>query len=163
MEHADVLLTIAEVSIALAGFTGVAVALRAGRGGLEEHDRLGLIHILAGSGLGIVFSLLPSIIHALGVSETASWRVATGGLGVSILAGSALWVAASRRVSPRFPRVFWGFVVAGVGLSIALIGAASPIFSIDGTLLPLGLLFCLMVAFSQFTTFLLMSDRAGGS
>jgi hypothetical protein len=79
-----------------------------------------------------------------------------------VLVGSVAWGYAARRTSPRHPPVFWGFVSTGVVLGAALISTGSGLLEVRGTLLPLALLWLLLVAFSQFVTFLVVSWSSRG-
>jgi len=154
----DVFFTIAELSVALAGFSGVVVGIRGTReGGLTRQDLFGLVHILASSGAAMVFSLFPFVLHAAGLGETASWLTTSLTLGALLLVTSAAWGLAARRTKPRVPFVFWAFVSSGVVLGAALLATASGMVGYDGTLLPIVLLWLLLVAFAQFVTFLASS------
>jgi hypothetical protein len=70
----DTLLTLAEVSIGLAGFAGIVVVLGRGPGALPAADSLRLA-ALVGASLGTLFlSLAPIALNALGLSEPEVWR-----------------------------------------------------------------------------------------
>lgn len=155
MDPNDTLLTIAEISVALAGFSAVVVGLRQTREGRwTRQDSFGVVHILASSGLAMVFSLLPLGLAAAGLSPSAAWTFTSFGLGLVVLVASLGWGLAARRTAPRYPVLFWGFVASGVALGVALILGASGWLAPQGSLLPLALLWLLLVAFTQFASFL---------
>ena len=90
MEHSDLLLTTAEVSIAFAGFASL-VTLLARR---STDDRLPLdVARLRGmilfSLLALAFSLFPFLPHLLGTSAAAVWRISSVALLVAW--GSGVW------------------------------------------------------------------------
>jgi hypothetical protein len=150
----DVLFTIAELAVALAGFSGVVVGLRGRAGGLSPQDRFGMVHILSSSGAAMLFSMLPFALHAAGLEEATAWRATTLALGLFVLVASTLWLLAGRRTAPRFPAIFWTFVASGVLLGATMLATASGAIEYSGSLLPLALIWLLFVAFSQFVTFL---------
>ncbi len=150
----DSLFTIAELSVALAGFSGVVLGLRSARqGALSSHDRFGLMHILTGSGGAMLFALLPSALHAAGLEPELAERTATALLGAAFLVVAPIWGVLGRRTQPRFPMLFWSFVVSGALLGVALL-VTSLWLPGPGTLLPLALMWLLGLAFAQFVVFL---------
>lgn len=77
----DILQTIAEIAIALLGFTGVVVVLNPERTWrLNEEARLR--NLLEGGGVVLLFSLLPALTDALGATPDQLWRIGNGALGV---------------------------------------------------------------------------------
>lgn len=148
------LFIIAELSVALAGFSGVVVGLRRRTGALSRQDVFGMIHILTSSGTAMVFSLLPSVLQAAGVGGAAAWRTTSLALGLLVTVASLAWASAGRRTRPRYPVTFWGFVSTGLVVGISLLLTSSGLFEYAGSLVPLTLLWLLLVAFSQFVAFL---------
>jgi hypothetical protein len=151
----DALFTIAELSVALAGFSGVVIGIRSTRPDApSRQDTIGIVHILTSSGAAMVFSLLPSALHAAGLGETLAWNTTSVILGVTVFAVSAGWGLSARRSAPRYPRIFWSFIASGIALGAALLVTAAGLVGYRGTLLPLTLLWLLLVSFVQFVTFL---------
>ena len=74
MESADILQTIAEIAIGLAGFGGIAAGLgyRA-RGDWSDDDQVRLMGMAYTSLLVVFAALLPFVVHHL--SATGPWRV----------------------------------------------------------------------------------------
>lgn len=79
MEHRDTLLTLAEIAVALAGFTGIVGALgRRGADASREISWLRLRAMLEVSLRNAAFALLPIPFLGVASSETAIWRIASG-------------------------------------------------------------------------------------
>lgn len=76
MEGSDILQTIAEVSIALAGFSGIVVALggRSGRS-LSDFEMFRLRILLLASLLALGLTLLPFFWHYLRVPADVAWSI----------------------------------------------------------------------------------------
>ena len=147
-------LSIAQISLALAGFTGVVVGLnRAEAGSMTAQDRIGLIHIMLSSGAALVFSLLPFAIESLGFGIGTTQRVTETLLGTVALAASLYWAKASKSVKPRHPVPFWILLALGILIGAALLTTA--IGAIDRlNFVPIALLWLLVVGFAQFFGFL---------
>ncbi len=103
--------TLAEVSVALAGFSSLLVVLRRGpAGALSEGEGTDLFVVVGGNLLVLVYSLLPLSLHYLGASESSTWRIASALLAAALLLG---YVAILRLYAgllgagtqPSFPRL----------------------------------------------------------
>jgi hypothetical protein len=155
------LLTIAEVSVALAGFSSVVIALR----GVQPHawsaqDRVGLGNVLAVSVGTLVGSLVPFPLAYLGASEALVWGVSTAAVGLFILGGvgTLAFAAVARRVRPRTPRVFWTMVPSGfVVAPMLLLSSLDVLLPRGPSLLLLGLIWALVGAFAQLASFVLVT------
>jgi hypothetical protein len=88
MEHRDTLLTLAEIAVALAGFTGLVGVL--GRGGAEDASSglswLRLRTMLEVALRNAAFALMPLPLLGVVSSETAIWRVSSGIYLVTVIA-----------------------------------------------------------------------------
>jgi hypothetical protein len=159
------LLTIAEISVALAGFSSVVIALRgSGPGAWTPGDRFGLGNVLGASVGTLIGSLLPFPLFYLGWSDDAVFGAANATLGVLILAAVGILAGSVRRrkVDPRQPHVFWSFV--GSGLAVAgmlLLSAFGLVFPRGPAILLIGLIWALLAAFAQLATFVLVSWSDG--
>jgi hypothetical protein len=83
----DFLLTLAEISVALAGFAGLIVAISRRRGGSADETRLNLQllkNVLGASFLAAAFSLLPVALLSMEVDSEAAWRGSAGLLAVAL-------------------------------------------------------------------------------
>ena len=82
MEGESILQTMAEVSVALAGFTGVVAAFGQRREQWSATDTLRFRVMLGTSLSALGFSILPFAVHHMGAEPTATW-----GISSAILAG----------------------------------------------------------------------------
>ena len=78
MEHNDILLTAAEFSITLAGFTGIIVIFARGVGMWSRVDRFRIKAALGGSVGAAFLALLPSALMLFELEGAALWRVSSG-------------------------------------------------------------------------------------
>jgi hypothetical protein len=82
--------TIAEVSVALAGFSGLAAAFRTrSMRDWAEWERIWFWYILTWSLGSLLFSLLPGVLGGLGVGAAAAWPASNLSLGLFIAVGVA--------------------------------------------------------------------------
>lgn len=166
MQGEGPLLTIAEVSVALAGFSSVVIALRgSGPNAWSAQDRFGLGNVLAAS-VGTLFgSLLPFPLSYLGWSNELVWGVANGVVGALILVAVLFLANAVARASvpPRTPGVFWSFIGSGFLVAALLFLSALDLFVPRGpSLLLFGLIWALLGAFAQLATFVLVAWSSNG-
>jgi len=68
----------AEVSVALAGFTGVVAAFGHRRGQWSSADTMRFRVMLGTSLSGLVFSILPFAFHHMGTESAATWAISSG-------------------------------------------------------------------------------------
>jgi hypothetical protein len=103
--------TLAEVSVALAGFASLLVVLRRGSAAsVSEGEGADLFVVVGGNLLVLVFSLLPLPLHHLGASDASTWRISSALLAAALLLG---YVAILQRraallragIQPSFPRL----------------------------------------------------------
>jgi hypothetical protein len=107
----DSLQTLAEVSIALAGFGSLLVVLRRDPSrSWSAAEGVDLLIVVGGSLLVLFFSLLPLPVFHLGSSEPAVWRLASALLGLALVL--AWWALMQRRwrllragLEPSFPNL----------------------------------------------------------
>jgi hypothetical protein len=103
--------TLAQVSIALAGFGSLLVVLRrAPESAWSEGEGVDLLIVVGGSFLVLLFSLSPlSFVH-LGLSEATVWRLSSVLLGLALIPCYVLVLRRRRRllragIHPTFPNV----------------------------------------------------------
>ncbi len=108
MQGSDVLTVIAEIGVALAGFSGIVVALR--QRSVESWsfpEVMRLRFMLYGSTLTFLFALSPFVFHHLGASPAVTWSVSSLALGFFFGCATLLTVRLFRRRLPELsPR--WG-------------------------------------------------------
>lgn len=157
--------TIAEIGIGLAGFSGLAVALRKRAGPLSE-IQIYRMSILFALSLGAMFlSLLPHVAHELGIGNESTWIVAS--LAMLIWSGLFLywWIASSRRIARAAPEIFnWrAFATMAAGHTINLLLQLSVVLSLFDTVMPgifgAGLIWYLIHASQQFARMLFIQPR----
>ena len=113
MQQADLMLTSAQIGMALAGFAGLVTLLR--RPGARADARLNEIRFRSMIELSLAlatFSLLPFIPAELHLSDAASWRIASGAYSLTALA--FLWHSLRRN------RRIMGRVLIAGGVTAAL-------------------------------------------
>jgi len=84
MREADLLQTLAEVGVAIAGFTGVVVVLGRRARGDWSPPEIQWLHMLLLSSLSVVFfALLPVVLENAGLLPSGVWRLSAGFLAVA--------------------------------------------------------------------------------
>jgi hypothetical protein len=97
-EHADLLRTIAQISIAFAGFAGVIAAF--GRFHLAPEVTVFRVRMMVGVALvTLLYSLAPFPPMALGLSESYNWRISAALLGTGLV---AFYARTWTRLKPLF-------------------------------------------------------------
>ena len=158
----DTLRNFAEVGVAVAGFSAIAVALNRDLASTPDSSERGGLHtLLETAGLVVLFALVPQVLEQAPVSEAALWRSALLGYGLVHL-GHAMIIGvrngARRATVPFAPALFAGGLV--VLASQLLVGAFG---SLDWVrfvyLVALG--WHTLIAAISFAG-LILSDRRGG-
>jgi hypothetical protein len=124
--------TIAEISIAFAGFSGLIVALRKAVGPLTEIEKYRL-QILLTLAFGAMFlSFFPEVLESLGVGEHETWVYAGSALCVYSTIFLVWWIYASRSFARAFPEIFhWSaFFRMTAGHVAVMLFQLSAIFSL---------------------------------
>lgn len=158
MQGADALFVIAEISIALAGFTGVLAALYA-RGSWHPLDKWRTISLLLAGFVALGIALLPFGLYSLGLDGSALWRTSSA---VFVGAGIAATVVVVRYQPPRasIPQfsltapLFWS--VVSINLLAQLLNALGVLTSGTFGVFYLGLVVNLLVGGMQFTNIILI-------
>ncbi len=115
--------TIAEIGIALAGFSGLIIALRK-RSGPLSNVQIYRMRILMAMSFGAMFlSLMPAALVNLRVPEQPMWFVCCLTMSIYSLGFLLWWVVASRRVAREHPEIFnWlAFSTMATGHTLILI------------------------------------------
>jgi hypothetical protein len=103
VEFEKVFIALAEIGVAIAGFSGVVAVFGArSEGQWTPDDRLRLAFLLACSMTVVFFSLLPFPMTALHVPATVVWRVASGLLAVWLILADILAFRSVARARHRF-------------------------------------------------------------
>jgi hypothetical protein len=115
VEGADALFVLAQISTAIAGFTGIVTALRA-RGDLHPWDRARTIGLILVTVNLLLLSLLPFALHAFGVLGSLVWK-SSSAIGV-LLAIASLGVMPWTLPSHQRPPYLWFFPTTGSALTL---------------------------------------------
>jgi hypothetical protein len=95
----DLLYTIAEVAVAFAGFSGIAVVLRRSEpGGLSPHAQRTLWYLVIDCLVVLFLSFLPVVLHQFGCAPGRLWAISNATLGLAhllLLAPAVVWFARS--------------------------------------------------------------------
>ena len=123
MEGESILQTTAEVSVALAGFTGVVAAFGQRRGHWTNLDTLRFQMMLTSSLAALVFSLLPLAVHYIGAKPAATWAISSGLLASYYLIWPSIDVHRWRRSGTRFTPHFrlWVMLLLVFLAAVALV------------------------------------------
>jgi hypothetical protein len=134
LQAAEVLTVIAEISIALAGFSGIVVAFR--QRGIEawpEHERVRLRFMLGVACVTLLFSLLPFVPHHLAVQHSVTWvfsstAFSAGLVGVALVAYFGTRAHLNRLSRGWFYTYLIGSVVSALGLLCNGVGVFGPAY-----------------------------------
>ena len=129
MQIPQSLQTIAEISIAFAGFSGLIVAFRKDTGPLTEIEKYRLQILLALAFGAIFLSFLPELLQNLEMEAQKIWVYSSTALTLYSIAFFSWWIIASRRMMRVVPEIFDWFAfsrmavghVAIVSLQVAVI------------------------------------------
>jgi hypothetical protein len=117
IQGGDVLLTMAQIAIGLAGFSGVVAAFSQTRE-FPAADRVRFLMLVGSTFLVVLLAIVPFLLELGGIREPGLWRWASGIWLASVLSGSPL-VLAGRRIILREGRAAPAWSV-GLILMIAL-------------------------------------------
>ncbi len=159
MDPHDILTTMAEIAIALAGFSGIVAVLgRHASGSWSEEDRLRLGILLQTSFGAVCWSLAPLLLFSAEASPQLTWLLTSGGYAAYLTGSMAYRVYRVRAVARAHPEIpidrgyaalmfFGGFAVVALAVANA--------WSLQ-TLWPhaVCVLFSLIVGFIQFVRLL---------
>ena len=165
----DSLTTVAEIGIALAGFSGLVVVLRKNNGPLNEIEKYRMSVLLALAFGAVFLAMLPVALQKLALADNILWRWSSAVLTVFSVVFVLGWVFSSRRFFhvareifsvPAFSVVVFGHLCnLFLQLSVTLgfwVGRESGIYF-------LGLLWMLAHASQQFVRMLFVQPRRIGS
>lgn len=157
--------TIAEISIAFAGFTGLIVAFRKNDGPLSA-VQVYRLRILLALAFGAMFlSLLPDMLVNFGVKDFRVWMYSSAAMSLYSLLFISWWILASRRIAKEVPEIFhWSaFSRMAAGHLIVLMLLLATVFEVamfDGPgMLNLGLVWYLLHAAQQFARMLFVQPQ----
>ena len=157
--------TIAEISIGLAGFSGLVVALRKDAGPLTEVQKYRL-RILFSLSFGAMFlSLLPDTLVHLGVPDERLWFASSAAIFAYSFLFIVWWLMSSRRVARVAPEIFdsVAFITMTIGHMIVLLLQLAVMLGLmenrEPGVIALGLIWYLINAAQQFVRMLFIQPR----
>lgn len=112
MDTPSSLQTIAEISIAFAGFSGLVIAFRRNAGPLTDVHKYRLRVLLTLAFAAMFLSLLPDLLAESGLRPPALWLGAIGAATLFSVGFLGWWILASRRMMRLVPEIFDRFAVA---------------------------------------------------
>src|SRR5438045_2664940 len=163
MEHEQFLLTIAQIAVTLAGFSGLVVAIRGAPSRAWHARDIWSLTWMFGTSFGALFlSLLPLLLAAFRLRDELIWTSATFVLSVFVIVFSTAMLIWGRRLTkeghpPRvrfFPAVALLLLVgSGVFAGLAALGLFS---QFRGGLFIFGLFSCLVVSALSVVVFIVV-------
>ena len=123
--HQDLLYIIAEVSVTLAGFSGVVFILgRRSEGKFSIKERNGLFHLLFTTCGNMLVALIVAACLGFAVSEAIAWRIGCGLIALFVLVGVARAFAEERRGEHSLPGpLAWPVPIIALLLALANLAA----------------------------------------
>jgi len=119
LEASDTLLTLAEISLGLAGFAGIVVVFGRGPGALPPADSLRLV-ALVGASFGTLFlSLIPIALGFVGVAEPELWQWSSAIMVALIVPGHVIGALHIRRIAAEMFEVTPVYLL-GIGACLLL-------------------------------------------
>lgn len=165
MSLPDALQTIAEISIAFAGFSGLIVAFRRDRGPLTNVEKYRL-RVLLTLAFGAMFlSFLPQLLLLFGIPDQRIWQFSAAGLGLYSGFFVFWWLSASREIMRQVPEIFHWFAFSRMAAGhIIVIGlqAGVVLMLIESRAVAIyliGLVWYLLHAAQQFVRMLFVQPR----
>ena len=165
MQVPQSLQTIAEISIAFAGFSGLIVALRKNTGPLTDVEKYRLQILLAMAFGAMFLSFLPELLQNFEIEAQKVWRYASSALALYSVVFLFWWFFASRRIMRVVPEIFNWFAFSRMAVGhVAIISLqVAVIFSLlaekDATVYVMALIWYLMHAAQQFARMLFVQPR----
>ena len=133
MDGANYLYTCAQISIAIVGFSSIAVALRQKQGSnFDEQDGHRIRIIIERGLMAALLAILPLLLNHFGISGILLWRISSGVLAaytISLLVRRYMARNKGFRIVLN-PISFWALFVTGVAIAIIQLLNTAGVFSI---------------------------------
>ena len=122
MEIPELLQTIAEIGIGLAGFSGLIVALRRRKGPFDEIQRYRMNLLFALAFGAMLISLLPELLDSFGVPADRIWFDSSAALATYTVLLLWWWISGAVRHARVVPEIFnwYAFTSMSIGHFIML-------------------------------------------
>ena len=161
--HQELLYTIAEVAVTLAGFSGVVFILGSrAQGKFSDAEKNGLFHLLFTTcGNMLVVLTVAACIH-FSVDEVVAWRIGCGLMGLFVVVGASKAISEERRGEHSLPRpLAWPVPVVALILAVANLLIAAGVASQYAPQACISLsIYLLFVAVSYFASLLVPETKA---
>lgn len=157
----DLLLTIAEVSITLAGFSGVVFILgNRAEGRFTQTERNGLFHLLLTSCGNTIVALTIAAILAGSADEVIAWRVGCALVGAFVLFGASRAMVEEKRGEHGLPRfIAWPIPLLATLLALTNVLMSAGFFTDFAHIACISLLiYLIMVSVLYFASLLIPND-----
>jgi hypothetical protein len=134
MDAREELLGIAQLAVALIGFSGLISVFRSrGREELQARDLSALAMIMSAGSLALVFALLPLPLRLLGLDDARVWTISTAAFAAAFAVVAVVFFVANRRLNAaghrertpvmnRFSQLYTVASAVGLTLSAADLG-----------------------------------------
>jgi hypothetical protein len=158
----ELLSTIAEVAVTLAGFSGVIFALgnRAG-GALTAKEESGLTHMLLTSFGPVLISLIALVLLKSGLENDLAWRISCGLAGIYCFTGSTKAMLDEVKGRHSLPKILaWVAPIGSQLLGVANLAVAFGYYvEMASVILESALIYLLWISITYFIS-LLKQDQA---
>ena len=158
----ELLYTIAEVSITLAGFSGVVFVLgRRAQGRFTKTEQNGLAHLLLTSCGNAIVALVVAAALAGLADEIVAWRVGCGLVGVFVLIGASRAMIEEKRGEHSLSRfIAWPIPAIATMLALVNVAVASGLYVTISPIVCITLLIYLILVSVLYFASLLVPDNA---
>lgn len=155
--HQDLLYIIAEVSVTLAGFSGVVFILgRRAEGRFSLAEKNGLFHLLFTTCGNMLVALIVAACLEFAVSEATAWRVGCALIALFVLAGALRAIVEERRGEHSLPKpLSWPIPIIALILASGNLAASLGILAAHAAVLWVSLsIYLLFVSVCYFASLL---------
>lgn len=157
MEHADLLNTLAQISLGTLGFTGVVVALKQSLSKWDDYEKIWFQALITTTITALVGSLLPQIISIGSNDSNFVWRLSNLGIGIMHVSnlGAIIYKAKKNNIKVKFGSIkdMIDIVIGPILIVLHFLGALGYISWIQ-LLLVIGVCQQLYIGISNFLVFI---------
>ena len=157
----DLLLSIAEVAITMAGFSGVVFILgNRAEGRFTQTEKNGLFHLLLTSCGNTIVALTIAAVLAGSADEVVAWRIGCALVGAFVLFGASRAMIEEKRGEHGLPRfIAWPIPLVAILLAIINVLMAAGFFTEFAYIACLSLLiYLILVSVLYFASLLVPND-----
>ena len=125
--HQELLYTIAEVAVTLAGFSGVVFILgNRAQGKFSNSEKNGLFHLLFTTCGNMLVVLIVAACIQFSVDEISAWRIGCGLMGLFVVMGASKAISEERRGEHSLPRpLAWPIPIVALVLAVTNLSVAA--------------------------------------